>query len=141
MTEILSVIHRVLAAQSEQSALVVDVPPGEMNEIRAQLEKSPDIDMSRVQIRENADLLHGSCRIGWQNGGALRDHAVIAAGIAEALRQSAAEAGAPAHPEPAPTLAAEEPEPEDAALAPEPQKDDNETPADEMTENDHGRPE
>lgn len=106
MSEILSVIRRVLTTQGEQSALVVDVPPGEMAEIRAQLEKSPDIDLTKVQIRENPDLLRGSCRINWQNGGAMRDHAALAAAIAAEITRESGDS-APAE------------------LAPAPQKDDN----------------
>lgn len=115
MSEILAVIHRVLTTQAEQSSLAIDVPPGEMTEIWAHLEKSGDIDLTKVQIRENPELLRGSCRINWQNGGALRDHAAIAAAItAELTRESVG------HTQP--------------ELAPAPQKDHNEQDPTEPTE-------
>ncbi len=118
MSEILAVIQRVLSTQAEQSALIVDVPAGEAIEIRVQLEKSGDIDLSKVEIRDNADLERGSCKINWQNGGALRDHAAIATAIAAELTRE------------------NKSEPQQA-LAPAPQKDDNEsmppTPTEEPT--------
>jgi flagellar assembly protein FliH len=102
MSEVLQIIREVLVNQQEQSRLVIDVPQGELDEIRAELEKIPEYDSAKVDLRETPDLHRGSCRISWQNGGALRDHNAIAARIAAEI------AGELKH-----------------SLAPAPQKDDN----------------
>ena len=65
--------------------MTIEVPAGELDEIRAHLEKSNITDMSRIQLKEHSDLQCGSCRIVWQDGGALRDHATLAAEITRQL--------------------------------------------------------
>lgn len=82
MSEVLQIIRDVLVNQQDQSKLVIDVPQGELDEIKAQLEKVPEYDSAKVDLRETPDLHRGSCRISWQNGGALRDHTAIAERIA-----------------------------------------------------------
>jgi flagellar assembly protein FliH len=85
MSEILQVIHRVLNSRPDRSALTIEVPAGELDEIRAHLEKFFVDDMSRLQLKEHPDLQRGSCRITWQDGGALRDHAALAEEITRQL--------------------------------------------------------
>lgn len=104
MSEVLQIIRNVVVTQQEQSKLVIDIPQSELDEIRAQLEKLPEYDSAKVDLRETPDLHRGSCRIAWQNGGALRDHAALAELIAAEI------AGESKH-----------------SLAPPPQKDDNST--------------
>lgn len=110
MSEVLSVVRNVLTTQQDQSKLVIDVPQGELEEIKAQLEKLPEYDSGKVDLRETPELQRGSCRIAWQNGGALRDHATIATRIAAEI------AGELQH-----------------SLAPAPQKDDNSRAPEEST--------
>lgn len=92
LTEVTSVIRRVFASQTETSELVVEVPVGESEEIRQHLETDPEIDFTRLLLRENATLERGSCRISWQNGGALRDHQALAEQILLELQQTLAPA-------------------------------------------------
>lgn len=92
LTEVTSVIRHVITTQGGQSALIVEVPEGETDEIRAHLESSPDLDLRKVEFKESAAIERGSCRISWQNGGALRDHAALADEIASQLKQALAPA-------------------------------------------------
>ncbi len=92
LTEVTSVIRRVVATQAGQSALVVEVPEGESEEIRKHLDGFSDIDLRRIEFKEINTLTRGSCRIYWQNGGALRDHAALADEIANQLKQALAPA-------------------------------------------------
>ena len=92
LTEVTSVIRRVIATQAGQSALVVEVPTGESDEIKKHLETYSDIDLRKVEFNEIDTLERGSCRIHWQNGGALRDHAALADEITNQLKQALAPA-------------------------------------------------
>lgn len=95
MSEVLQVIRSVIASQ-DQSKLIIDVPQGELTEIETHLKKMPEFDPDKIQLRETPDLQRGSCRIGWQNGGALRDHAGLAARIASELARDTQQTLAPA---------------------------------------------
>lgn len=111
-SEILSIIRNVISTQQDKSKLIIDVPTGEKDEILAELSKMQDFDAEKVELRDTPDLQRGSCRIGWQNGGALRDHQAIADAILNELQQ---------------------------ALAPAPQNPHNHQ--EDEKEPDHGRPE
>lgn len=111
-SEILSIIRNVISTQQDKSKLIIDVPAGEKDEILAELSKMQDFDAEKVELRDTPDLQRGSCRIGWQNGGALRDHQAIADAILNELQQ---------------------------ALAPAPQNPHNHQ--EDEKEPDHGRPE
>lgn len=95
MSEVLQVIRGVISSQS-QSKLLIDVPEGEQEEIESQLKKLPEYDAEKIQMRETAELSRGSCRIAWQNGGALRDHETLAARIAAELAGDKQQTLAPA---------------------------------------------
>ena len=92
MTEVLQVIRKVLTTQPDHAKLVIEVPTDERSEILAHLEKLPEFDPARVELQENANLSRGSCKMSWQNGGALRDHVAIAAEILKQLEQALAPA-------------------------------------------------
>lgn len=95
MSEVLQVIRGVITSQS-QSKLLIDVPQGELEEIESQLKKLPEYDAEKIQMRETPELQRGSCRIAWQNGGALRNHEALAARIAAELGGSTQQSLAPA---------------------------------------------
>ena len=109
MSEVLAVIRSVITTQQDIPKLVIDVPQGEMGEIVAALEKLPEYDSARIHLRESPEIGRGSCRMSWQDGGALRNHAEIAARIAAELTSP------------------------QQSLAPEEQKDDNSPAPDEQT--------
>lgn len=92
--EVTQIIRAAILAQ-DQSKLTIDVPEGETAEIEAHLAKASGYDPERITLRESSDLERGSCRISWQNGGALRDHARIAAQIAAELAATAQQGLAP----------------------------------------------
>jgi hypothetical protein len=54
-------------------------------------------DMSKIQLKEHPGLQRGSCRISWQDGGALRDHVTLAAEITRQLTRELQQSLAPLH--------------------------------------------
>lgn len=88
LEEVKSVIAKVLANQPEQPSIIVELPEADAKELEAFF-ATQNIDPAKVTFKSSPDLARASCRMSWKDGGALRDHAVIAAEILKTLRPSA----------------------------------------------------
>lgn len=78
--EIEAVIARVISKQSV-SQIYVEVPKDDAEDIKTYLLALKDIEPNRLHITGSDDLSKGSCRMKWQDGGAIRDHEALAASI------------------------------------------------------------
>lgn len=116
MSEVKSVISQVLLNQPEQPSIVIELPEEYATDIEAYFSSS-DIDPEKVTFKPSPTLGRGSCRMSWKDGGALRDHEIMAEEIRKILQ-----------PNPPPQEIAENAEAEDEtpALAKEPEKDETE---------------
>jgi flagellar assembly protein FliH len=82
--EIENVIARVISTQPK-SQIHIEVPKEDVEEIKATLATLKDIEIDRLHIIGAEDLSQGSCRMKWQDGGAIRDHAALATAILKEL--------------------------------------------------------
>lgn len=78
--EIEHVITRVLARQTA-AHIHIEVPADDVEDIKTCLLSLKDIDPDRLRIVGIDTLGKGSCRMTWQDGGALRDHQALASAI------------------------------------------------------------
>lgn len=78
--EVEHIVARVLARQTA-SKILIEVPKEDAEDIKTYLLSLKDIEPGRVQITGVDDLSKGSCRMKWQDGGAVRDHEALAASI------------------------------------------------------------
>ncbi|HNQ92429.1 MAG TPA: FliH/SctL family protein [Alphaproteobacteria bacterium] len=74
--EILNVVRNILA-QQDQAKIIIEVPAADFAEISASLELLIESEQGRIQITQADDLEMGSCRMKWENGGALRDQGML----------------------------------------------------------------
>ena len=85
LREVMGVIDHVLRTNTSPGKIVITVPPTEKDPVekhlQALLARMPDLDPARLVVEESEDLKTGSCRIRWQDGNALRDHAALAGAI------------------------------------------------------------
>ena len=62
----------------------MEIHPDAAGGIQAHLaELSAQLDLGQIEIRGSGDLAPGSCKINWNDGGAVRDAAAISAKILE----------------------------------------------------------
>ncbi|PZP57124.1 MAG: hypothetical protein DI586_01480 [Micavibrio aeruginosavorus] len=85
MTEIKAVISQVLLNQPEQPSIVIELPEEYAADIEAYFSNS-SIDPSRVTFKASQTLGRGSCRMSWKDGGALREHQIMADEIMNLLK-------------------------------------------------------
>ena len=78
--EIESVLARVIAKQP-LSQIHIEVPTDDVKDVQKHLSALRDIDADRLHIIGANDLTKGSCRMKWQDGGAIRDHEALATAI------------------------------------------------------------
>lgn len=78
--EIEQIISRVISRQP-LSQIHIEVPTEDIEEIKSHLLSLKDIEPERLHIVGSPDLGKGSCRMKWQDGGAIRDHQALAAAI------------------------------------------------------------
>lgn len=112
LEEVKAVISKVLTNQPEQSSIVIELPEEDIEAIEAYF-RDQGLDADRV-IFKPASISKGSCRLSWKDGGALRDHQIIADEIMKILQPNLPQK---------PVMAEEEPAP----LAKEAEKDETET--------------
>ena len=82
--EVKAVIAKVIANQPEQPSIVIELPEEDTQDIAAYF-ASTDLDPQRVTFKPSPGLARGSCRMSWKDGGALRDHQIIADEIFKTL--------------------------------------------------------
>lgn len=111
LDEIKSVISQVLANQSEQPKIQIEVPEGDADAVENFLKSRFDLDMSKLAIKGNPDLKPASCKLSWKDGTALRDHDMLAKSILKMLK---------------PSVSAAQTVTEAPPLAPDVKKDENE---------------
>lgn len=87
LDELKAVISKVVANLSEQSAIIIEVPAEDADAITSYMETRADIDFTKVTIKPSAQIPVASCRMTWQDGGALRDHMSIADEVLKALQR------------------------------------------------------
>lgn len=78
-SEIENVIARVIASQPK-SQIHIEVPKDDAEDIKSYLLSLKDIEADRLHII-GTDLSRGSCRMKWQDGGAIRDHDALTSAI------------------------------------------------------------
>ncbi len=78
--EIETVIARVISKQPV-SQIHIEVPKDDADDIKTYLLSLKDIEPNRLHIAGADDLAQGSCRMKWQDGGAVRDHQALATAI------------------------------------------------------------
>lgn len=78
--EIETIIERVILKQPT-SKISIEAPKEDVNDLKSYLLSLKDIDPGRLEITGSDDLSKGSCRMKWQDGGAVRDHESLAARI------------------------------------------------------------
>ncbi len=83
--EIESVIEKVLATQTG-SKILIEVPVADVEDIYAKLLMMKDVE-GRFEVAAAADLTTGSCRMSWQDGGAVRDHNRLTAAILQEIEE------------------------------------------------------
>lgn len=83
-SEIENIIARVIATQPK-SQIHIGVPKDDVEDIKTYLLSLKDIEADRLHIIGADDLPKGSCRMKWQDGGAIRDHDGLTAKIFEEL--------------------------------------------------------
>lgn len=71
--EIENIIERVISNQTA-SQIHIEVPKEDAEDIKTYLLSLKDIEPGRLHITGVDTLTKGSCRMKWQDGGALRDH-------------------------------------------------------------------
>lgn len=117
LSEVKAVISKVLLNQPEQPSIVIELPEEDAEQIAAYFSNT-DIDPEKVTFKPAQGLPRGSCRMAWKDGGALRDHKIIAEEIFKTLN--------PNLPSEAEKSASEE-DAEAPALAKDGEKDETET--------------
>jgi flagellar assembly protein FliH len=80
LEEVKAVVLGVLAHQP-QSIIAVEVPESDLGEIQERLKALPEVDSELLSIRAGRDLETGSCRMLWEDGGAVRDREALAEAI------------------------------------------------------------
>ncbi len=88
LEEIKAVIAQVIANQPEQSSIVVELPAEDSDAIQSHFAQNPDIDPGKISFKAVPNLARASCRLSWKDGGALRDHQIIADEILKTLQSS-----------------------------------------------------
>lgn len=78
--EIENIIAQVIATQPK-SQIHIEVPKDDVGDIKTYLLTLKDIEGDRLHIIGTDDLSKGSCRMKWQDGGALRDHDALLTAI------------------------------------------------------------
>jgi hypothetical protein len=78
--EIETIIERVISKQPV-SQIHIEVPKDDAEDIKTYLLSLKDIEPGRLHITGVDDLTKGSCRMKWQDGGAIRDHEALAESI------------------------------------------------------------
>jgi flagellar assembly protein FliH len=79
-TEIETVIERVISKQP-LSQIHIEVPKDDAEDIKTYLLSLKDIEPNRLHIHGVDNLSKGSCRMKWQDGGAVRDHQALSQAI------------------------------------------------------------
>jgi flagellar assembly protein FliH len=90
--EVKAVLLAVLSHQ-ERSQIVIEVPENDVEAIQSMTASLTNVEPESLVIKVGADLGAGSCRLFWQDGGAVRNHEALASALAdqiEALLASAA---------------------------------------------------
>lgn len=78
--EIESILARVIAKQP-LSQIHIEVPTDDVKEVQKHLSALKDIEPDRLHIIGASDLTKGSCRMKWQDGGAIRDYEALATAV------------------------------------------------------------
>lgn len=78
--EIENIIAKVIATQPK-SQIHIEVPNDDAKDIKTHLLTLKDVEADRLHIIGVDDLSKGSCRMKWQDGGAVRDHDVLLTAI------------------------------------------------------------
>ncbi len=77
--EVLETIRQTLSNAAGQKRIVIEVSAGAAEGIQAHMaDLSSRLDLGQIEIRGSDDLGPGSCRLGWNDGGAVRDAQNIA---------------------------------------------------------------
>lgn len=100
--EVTAVISNVLVNHTEQSSITIEVPEDDLDEIETHFKSSGDLDVSKIIFKPSSQLGRGSCRLSWKDGGALRDHDIVAD---EVLKQLGLAVAPAAHQTASPPLA------------------------------------
>jgi len=74
--EILDVVRNVLSTQ-DHSHILIEVPSADEAEITTHLGILLEAEKDRIKIAGNDALGAGTCRMKWENGGAMRDQAAV----------------------------------------------------------------
>lgn len=84
LEEIEDVIARIVS-HSMTTRMIIEVPSTDLEEVTHHLSTLKDIKQEHLDVRGTEDLKAGSCRMKWENGGAVRDPETILARIMEEL--------------------------------------------------------
>lgn len=89
--EIEAIIAGVLQSQ-DKSKILIEVPTEDVEEIYTSLLAMKDVE-GQFEVVGAADLTPGSCRMKWQDGGAVRDHKALAESILKEIDDVLAQKG------------------------------------------------
>lgn len=84
--EIARVATSVIARQ-DKTEIRIEVPGRDLDEIRARLTPVIDSGSGRLQLVGRDDLGQGSCRLVWENGGAMRDQSALVGALAREIEE------------------------------------------------------
>jgi flagellar assembly protein FliH len=85
--EVQNVVLKVLQSRGKQSTITIEVSPEDAPGIEETLASNwsdPEA-APRYRVLASADIRPGQCRLGWEDGGAVRDASALAARINQAL--------------------------------------------------------
>lgn len=99
-TEVTAVISNVLVNHTEQSSITIEIPEDDLEEIENHFKQRGDLDASKIIFKPSSQLGRGSCRLSWKDGGALRDHEIVADEVLKKLGLFAAPAAHQTSPSP-----------------------------------------
>lgn len=90
--EVTAAISHVLTNLSEQSSITVELPEDDLEDVEAYFKQAGNLDASKIIFKPSPQLGRGSCRMSWKDGGALRDHQIVADEVLKQLHLVAAPA-------------------------------------------------
>jgi flagellar assembly protein FliH len=82
--EVIQVIRDVVDLQ-DRAKIIIDVPNADLEDIRAQISLLIESSNGRLVLNGRDDLNAGSCRMHWENGGALREQDALVGAIVAAI--------------------------------------------------------
>jgi len=82
--EVVQTIRDVIEIQ-DRARIIMEVPEADLNDIEAQIGLLLESSEGRLILKSGAELMPGSCRLSWENGGALRNQDALVGAIVGAL--------------------------------------------------------